>query len=116
MRPHHPHQPGLVPQSIGKLTHKIFWGSVLYVDHFSDFLYNHLITSVSSLETINSKHAYESVGKAYGIDIKSYHADNLRFNDINFSGDCAKAGQTMTFCGVGAHHQNAVVESKNKEI
>ena len=22
----------------------------------------------------------------------------------------------MTFCGVGAHHQNAVVESKNKEI
>ena len=71
---------------------------------------------MSSLEILNSKHAYERVGKAYGIDIKSYHAYNLRFKDINFTGDCERVGQSMKFCAVEAHHQNAVVESKNKEI
>ena len=71
------HQLGLIPQSTGKLTHDRFWRSVLYVDHFSDFLYNNLIPSVYSLETLNFKHTYERVADAYGINIESYHADNL---------------------------------------
>ena len=29
-------------------------------------------------------------------------------------GDCITANQKITFCGAGAHHQNAVVESKIK--
>ena len=31
------HQLGLIPHSTGKSTHDKFWGSVLNVDHFSDF-------------------------------------------------------------------------------
>ena len=31
-------------------------------------------------------------------------------------GDCVTANQKITFCGVGAHHQNAVAESKIKEL
>ena len=110
------HEPGLIPQSTGTLTHKRFWGSVLFVDHMSDFMYNHLITGTSSMETLRSKQAYERVALSYGVQIKTYHADNLRFNDKNFSADLLKGGQTITFCGVGAHHQNAVVESKIKEV
>ena len=41
-------QPGLVPQSSGTLTHDRFWGSVLYVDHHSNFMYNHMITGTTS--------------------------------------------------------------------
>ena len=110
------HDPGLIPQSIGIMTHERFWGSVLYVDHYSDFMYNHLITGTTSLATLESKLAYERVAAAHGVTIKAYHADNLRFNDNNFKGSCISAGQQLSYCGVGAHHQNAVVESKIKEV
>ena len=104
-------QPGLLPQSMGTMTHERFWGSTLFVDHYSDFIYNHLINGTSSLETLASKIAYERVANTYGVKIKAYHADNLRFNDNFFSDHCNSAGQKLTFYGVGAHHQNAVAES-----
>ena len=110
------HQPGLIPQSTGTLTHTRFWGSVLFVDHHSDFLYNHLITGTTSQATLESKQAYERLAAAHGVHVESYHADNLRFNDNNFKGDCIKNGQTISYCGVGAHHQNAVAESKIKTV
>ena len=109
-------QPGLIPQMRGLLTHARFWGSVLYCDHFSDFIYNHLIEGTTSLETLQSKHAYERVSKAHDVTVKSYRADNLRFDDLNFKGDCIKQHQHITYCGVGAHHQNAVAETKIKEV
>ena len=89
---------------------------MIFVDHFSDFIYSHLIRGTTSQETLDAKHAYERVAKAHGVKVESYHADNLRFNDNNFTGDCVRAGQEITFCGVGAHHQNAIVERKNKDL
>ena len=88
------HQPGLVPQSTGILTHIKYWGSILFVDHHSDFLYNHLIAGTTSQATLEAKQAYERVAAACGVSIRSYHADNLRFNDNNSKGDCLKHGQT----------------------
>ena len=35
-------QPGLMSQSISILTHARFWGSIIYVDLFSDFIYTDL--------------------------------------------------------------------------
>ena len=110
------HKPGLMTQSTRTLTYARFWGSVLYVDHMYDFTYNHLITRTTSMETLRSKQAYERVENSYGVKIKFYHADNICFNDKKFSRDLLKGGQIITFCGVGAHHQNAVVESKIKEV
>ena len=85
---------------------------MIFVDHAMDFIYDHPIRSVSSKETLDAKHAYERVAKAHGVMVRRYHADNLRFNDNRFRGDCVKAEQTMTFSGVGAHHQNGVIEQK----
>ena len=65
---------------------------------------------------MDAKHAYERLAKGYVVMIRSYHADNLRFNDNRFMGDCIHAGQRMSFSGVGAHHQNGIVERKNKEL
>ena len=48
-------QYGLMPQFSGILTKNQFWGSTLFVDHYSDFIYNHLITGTSSSETYESK-------------------------------------------------------------
>jgi len=106
----------VIPQSTGILTHEKFGGSVLYVDHYSDFVYNHLITGTTSIATIESNQAYERVVATYGVKIKAYYTDNLRFNDNNFTGDCIRGGQTLTHCGVGAHHQNVIAESKIKLV
>ena len=110
------HQPGLIPQVSGKLTHERYWGSVLYVDHFSDYLFNHLITGTTNEQTLSSILAYERVAQQHDVRGKAYHADNLRFNDNNFRGECIKLGQQLTFSGVGAHHQNAIAESKVKLV
>ena len=110
------HQPGIIPQATGRPTHERFWGSVIYVDHATDFIYNHLIRGTSSEETLESKLAYERTALSYGVRIGAYHADNSRFNDSRFTGSCCEAGQQITFCGVGAHHQNALAESKIKAV
>ena len=60
-------------------------------------------------------HSYERVAKEHRVlKINHYHADNLRFNYEDFQEDCHQANQKLTFCGVGAHHQNGVAEAKNK--
>ena len=110
------HQPGLIPQVSGILTNKRYWGSVIYCDHNSDFIFNYLITGTTSAETLASKQAYERVAMNHNVNIKAYHADNLRFNDNNFRASCLKLGQQLTFCAVGAHHQNAIAESKVKMV
>lgn len=56
------------------------------------------------------------MAKSHGVKIKAYHTDNLRFNDINYKGSCIKVGQKLTFCEVGAHHQNTIAESKIKSV
>ena len=109
-------QPGLMPQSTGSLTHRRFWATVIFTDHATDFVYGHPICSTSSQDTLDAKHAYERVAREHGVKVRGYHADNLRFNDNRFTGDCIRAGQRLSFCGVGTHHQNGVVERKIKEL
>ena len=109
-------QPGLMPQTSGILTHGRFWGAAIFVDHATDFIYAHLLRGISSQETLDAKCGYERTANAHGVTVGGYHADNLRFNDNKFTGDCVSKGQKLTFCGVGAHHQNGVVERKNKEL
>ena len=97
-------------------THDRFWDSVIYVDDISDFIYNHLVNGISSKETLESKLSYERIFLSYGRKVKGYHVENLRFNDYNFKGLCIKGGQKLTFCDVGAHHQNVIVVGKNKIV
>ena len=48
--------------------------------------------------------------------MKAYHADNDRFADNLFINDVNKQGQTMTYCGVGAHHQNGIAEKRIRNV
>ena len=111
------HEPGLIPQVTGRLTHARYAGSIIFSDHYSDYTYVHMITSTSTEETMIAKRAYERVAKEHGVSlVRHYRADNLRFNDIQFQEDCKKNGQTFSYCGVGAHHQNGLAEAKNKTL
>jgi hypothetical protein len=73
---------------------------------------NNLILS----ETLLAKHAYEHSLSSLGVESKAYHADNWRFADKCFKDDCISCNQTITFCGVGSHHQNRIAECKIKDI
>eukprot|EP00956_Cyclotella_meneghiniana_P029977 scaffold74389_cov38-Cyclotella_meneghiniana.AAC.4 len=48
--------------------------------------------------------------------VKRYHADNGRYADQGFLASINSNDQTITFCGVGAHHQNGIVEDRIRLI
>ena len=55
----------------------------------------------------------EKVMEQAGRNTKHYHADNGRFSDNGFIYAINTKYQKITFCGVGAHHQNGIIENKN---
>ena len=46
--------------------------------------------------------------------VKNYHADNFRFSKNGFIDAINQKYQKITFFVVGVHHQNGIVENKNK--
>jgi hypothetical protein len=50
------------------------------------------------------------------VKVQRYHADNGRFAEKLFKDDCKAQGQHLTFCGVGAHYQNGIVERTIKDV
>ena len=51
-----------------------------------------------------------------GRKVKHYHADNGRFADNGFIDAVNSKDQKITYFGVGAHHQNGIIENKNKML
>jgi hypothetical protein len=104
---------GFIGQMTGRLTNQPIVASTIFVDHASDLSYVYHQTSMTSEETLKSKLAFEKLAASHGVNIKHYHADNGRFKDKLFSKSIEQKRQTISFCGVGAHHQNEIAE-KNK--
>jgi hypothetical protein len=104
--------PGFKGQMTGKLTNQHIVASTIYVDHASDLSYVYHQTSITSEETLKSMLAFEKCAASHGINIKHYQADNGRFKDKLFSKSIEEKGQTISFCGVGAHHQNGIAEKR----
>ena len=109
-------QSGIVPQSSGTLTHPRFGGVVLFLDHFSNFIYVHLISSPTAEATLAAKHAYKRIARTHGITIKRYSGDNSRFDEKGFKDDCHRQHQDFSYCGVGAHHANSIAEAGVKRV
>eukprot|EP00957_Ditylum_brightwellii_P173990 13246785-Ditylum_brightwellii.AAC.1 len=86
------------------------------VDHAMSFVYSHLIRRTTVEETLSANEAYERVFHEYGHKVKSYHGDNSRFDSSEFQASCKKAKQFISYCGLGAHHQNGIAESMNKHL
>ena len=49
-----------------------------------------------------------------GWTVLHYHDENGRFSDNGFVEAINSKYQKITFCGVGAHHQNGIAKNKNK--
>ena len=88
----------------------------VYVDAASKFIYGYLQHTSSVDETLMSKRSFEGVCSTFGVSVSAYHADNGAFASDAFKLDVTSAGQVITYCGVGAHHQNPHAERTIRTI
>ena len=101
----------------GFLTSKRIWGCTTFVNHVSNFFYVHLMRDFTLEETLLAKRAYEKLLAQANRRVKHYHADNGWFADNGFLEAVNTKDQKITFCGVGAHHQNgASLKIKTKYL
>ena len=102
--------PGLIPFTSGKPSKRRYDTVTMWVDHFSRFLYAHCQEDATAKTTLESKIGFESFAKRYSVSIKHIHADNGVFASKAFQDHVDASEQHQSFCGVGAHWQNGVIE------
>jgi hypothetical protein len=108
--------PGLIAQMTGYRTKQRYTTATVYVDQATGRGYVHPQKSTSIEETVESKKAFEAFARSHGVPILQYHADNGIFKANLWLDTCKASHQTITFAGVGAHHQNGVVERRIREL
>ena len=75
-----------------------------------------MMSSLDAKETLESKLAFGRLILSFGVKIKKYRVENGRFNDPLYKDSCEKNNQTLTFCGVGAHHQNGIAKRSIQDL
>jgi transposase InsO family protein len=81
-------QVGFFAQLKGILTLRRYRAATVFVDHFSGYKYIHLMSHLSSVETVAAKVAFERHASDLGVSILHYHADNGKFQDNAFRAAC----------------------------
>eukprot|EP00957_Ditylum_brightwellii_P092393 7034889-Ditylum_brightwellii.AAC.1 len=108
--------PGFIAQLKGRLTKDRYAAATVLVDHCSHLSYIYLQRQLTSEETLNAKHAFESYSRKHRVRVAHYHADNGRFVGNAFMQDVDKQGQTNSFCGINAHFQNGIAEKMIRDL
>jgi hypothetical protein len=67
-------------------------------------------------KTLLAKSAFEHHANEDGVTINAYCADSGCLADAGFQKAIKDANQSITFCAVGAHHHNGIVEQRIKEL
>ena len=108
--------PGLLAQMRGFITNRRLHHATVFVDMFSHVGFVHCQETTGGEDTIKAKEAFELWARNRGVRIRHYHADNGRFAEKLWTDHCKSHGQTYSFCGVNAHHQNGVAERRIREL
>lgn len=106
----------LIPQMKGRLMRAKYYAATIFVDHYSDFTYVHLMQDTTAVATLEAKNAYERLIGTFGSKVLAYHADKGRFAENAYMTDVKDKGQNITFCGVGSHHQNGIAERRIRSL
>ena len=93
-----------------------YYGATIFVNHFTDYAYVHLMKDATAASTLEAKNAYESLIASFGHKVHAYHADNGRFAENDYVADVKDKNQRITFCGVGSHHQNGIAERQIRTL
>ena len=96
----------------GYLTSNQIWGITLFVDLATDYTYVHLLRSLELHKNMGAKKAFEKLVSRSVNTVKIYHTDNRSYDENGFMASLNANNQTITFCGVGAHHKNGIFERR----
>jgi hypothetical protein len=109
--------PGFIGQlkSPNQTTRRYRIATIL-VDSYSDFTVIWNQTSTNAEQALGAKQAFEGSASANNVHFHHYHADNGRFAEPTVVNDISNKGQTISFSGVGAHHQNGVAERRIRDL
>ena len=88
----------------------------VFVDAASSVTKVYFQTSTGGDETVASKVKFEAWCQSHNVQVKHYHADNGIFNKDAWRNHCTASKQSMSFCGVNAHHQNPLAENAIRRI
>jgi hypothetical protein len=88
-----------------------FQGGTIYNDAASGLIWVENQISLGAIETIMGKARFEQwLWDQCVSEVKHYHGDNGIFSAEEYRCDCEEKGQSQSFSGVGAQHQNARAE------
>jgi hypothetical protein len=82
----------------------------MWVDHYSWFLHAHCQEDAMVKSTLESKVEFESFAKRYNVSLCYIHNNNGIFTNKAFQENIESSNQAHSFCEVGAHWQNGVIE------
>ena len=88
----------------------------MFICYVTGFVHVGLMTDQSGEATLECKYDFEHMCATRGVKVKAHHADNGIFAERSFINDVKCCFQRITFCGVGAHHQNGVSEKAIKQL
>jgi hypothetical protein len=94
----------------GRHTQDRITGACVFLDNHTRYSYSHLQTSIDNVQTLEAKQGFEQHSGTNGVNIKAYHADNGIFATQGFCNQIQSSNQKISYCAVGAHHQNGIVE------
>jgi hypothetical protein len=100
--------------SVGITNPRLAHHKTIFVDHYSGLTIVYMQFSTNAEETVNAKLAFEAYAALQGVTIWHYHADNGQFAETKWleAVNAHRPQQTVSFCGVGAHHQNGIAKKK----
>jgi hypothetical protein len=102
---------GRLRTTFGREAHqRQYCGGLILADHASGYIRVYHQVSLGSSDTILSKTAFEKHCAEANVNIRAYHSDNGTFTSHAYRDELERCGQTITFSGAGAHHQNGVAE------
>ena len=105
-------EPGQLPTDFGReADHNMFHGGTIFCNACSNYIFIKNQVSLGTGETISAKNEFESwLWDTARVAVKHYHSDNEVFTADAFTNSCKEEGQSQTFSGVDAQHQNAEAE------
>ena len=93
-----------------KFSHASF-----FIDDQSDYTLVHHQASTSAVETMKAKNIYKAELRQCGKEVRHHHSDNGTYAFEKYREEINNnKKKTLTFCGVGSHHQNGRAENRIK--